>query len=498
MARVRGFGWLRRLGRPWRGLRVRLADPRPAFTGRRITRFVRPAQEFIRTESASAALLMLAAVAALVWANSPWRDSYEHLLDARLGIDLAFWQVEGSVHFWVNEVGMVLFFFVIGLEIKREITIGELSDPRVMAAPVAGALGGMLLPLGLFLLIAQGTAERTGWAVPMATDVAFALGVAALVGSRVPLGLRAMLLTFVIVDDIGTVVVVAFFYSNEVQFEQVALAAGLVVLMLALYRVGVRSMFVFLAVGVVAWAVTLESGVHPTTLGAILGFLTPWRPPVPLDGFVRTARQLLERFRAGDEDPESSLGHDQVVDSLLSLGDLSGNAVPHVDRLEHHLHPWVAFLVVPAFALANAGVELSGGQIMASLESTVMWGVLVGLVVGKPVGLVAATWLAVRLGATRPAGVTWRGVAAIGLVAGIGFTVALFVGDLAYAGLDPALLHHAKVGILAAFAVAAPLGFLGFLLLPRVERTAPPRGRSGRAARAAAAAAPVPASAPKE
>ena len=497
MARVRGIGGLRRLGGAGRAIRARIAYPVAALTGRRITRFMRPAQEFIRTESASAVLLMLAAVAALVWANSPWSDSYERLLHASLGIDLAFWQVEGTLHFWINEVGMVLFFFVIGLEIKREITIGELSNPRVMVAPVAGAMGGMLLPLGIFLLIAQGAEARSGWAVPMATDVAFALGVAALVGSRVPLGLRAMLLTFVIVDDIGTVVVIAFFYSHEVQLEQVALAVGLVVLMLALYRVGVRSMFVFLAVGVVAWAVTLESGVHPTTLGAVLGFLTPWRPPVPLDGFVRTARQLLERFRAGEEAPESAVGHDRVVDSLLSLGDLSSNAVPHVDRLEHHLHPWVAFLVVPAFALANAGVQFSGGEFTAAFTSTVTWGVLAGLVVGKPVGLVAATWLAVRLGATRPAGVTWRGVAAIGLVAGIGFTVALFVADLAYA--DAALLRHAKVGILAAFAVAAPLGFLGFLLLPRVERAGPPPGRSGRAARAAAdAAAPVPAPARRE
>ena len=413
---------------------------------------------------------MVAAVVALVWANSPWHDNYEELLDVQLGIDLAFWAVEGSLHFWVNEVGMVLFFFLIGLEVKREITIGELSDPRVMAAPVVGAIGGMLLPLGIFLLVTQGSSAeaREGWAVPMATDVAFALGIATLFATRVPVGLRAMLLTFVIVDDIGTVVVVALFYSGDVQVDQLLLTVGLVAGMLVVYRLGVRSMFVFAGIGIVAWAAIHDSGVHPTTLGAVLGFLTPWRPPVPLDGFVRTARQLLERFRAGDEDPETPLGHDQMVDSLLSLSDLSSNAVPHVDRLEHHLHPWVAYLVVPAFALANAGVRLDPSTLTDAFTSAVTWGVIIGLVVGKPVGLVAATWIAVVCGAHRPSGVTWRGVWAIGLVAGIGFTVALFVGDLAYS--DPDLLRDSKIGIIAAFAIAAPLAFLAFLLLPRVTR----------------------------
>ncbi len=453
---------------------IRRLDPRERLPRRPLTNFVRPVQEFVQTESAGAILLMVAAIVALVWANSPWRHSYEELLAVQLGVDLAFWAVEGSLHFWVNEVGMVLFFFLIGLEVKREITIGELSDPRVMAAPVIGAIGGMLLPLAIFLLITQGASgdAREGWAIPMATDVAFALGIAMLFARRVPLGLRAMLLTFVIVDDIGTVVVVAFFYSGDVQVDQLLLTVGLVALMLLVYRLGLRPMFIFAGLGVVAWAAIHDSGVHPTTLGAVLGFLTPWRPPMPLDGFVRTARQLLERFRAGDEDSETPLGHDQVVDSLLSLSDLSSNAVPHVDRLEHHLHPWVAYLVVPAFALANAGVHLDPAGLADAFASTVTWGVIVGLVVGKPVGLVAATWIAVVLGAQRPAGVTWRGVWAIGLVAGIGFTVALFVGDLAYA--DPDLLRFSKIGIIAAFAIAGPLAFLGFRLLPRVEQAESP------------------------
>ncbi|MDE2934455.1 MAG: Na+/H+ antiporter NhaA [Chloroflexota bacterium] len=453
---------------------IRRFDPRERLPRRPLTNFVRPVQEFVQTESAGAVLLMVAAIVALVWANSPWRESYEELLAVQLGVDLAFWAVEGSLHFWVNEVGMVLFFFLIGLEVKREITIGELSDPRVMAAPVVGAIGGMLLPLGIFLLVTQGASAeaREGWAIPMATDVAFALGIATLFARRVPIGLRAMLLTFVIVDDIGTVVVVAFFYSGDVQVDQLLLTAGLVALMLLVYRLGLRQMFIFAGMGVVAWAAIHDSGVHPTTLGAVLGFLTPWRPPMPLDGFVRTARQLLERFRAGDEDPETPLGHDQVVDSLLSLSDLSSNAVPHVDRLEHHLHPWVAYLVVPAFALANAGVHLDPSGLADAFASTVTWGVIVGLVVGKPVGLVAATWIAVVLGAQRPGGVTWRGVWAIGLVAGIGFTVALFVGDLAYA--DPDLLRFSKIGIIAAFAIAGPLAFLGFRLLPKVEQARAP------------------------
>ncbi len=441
-------------------------DPRRTFGRARVIMFVRPVQEFVQTESASAVLLILAAAVALIWANSPWNHEYERLLNANISIDLAIWAVEGSLHFWINEVAMVLFFFVIGLEIKREITIGELSDPRVMAAPIAGAIGGMLLPLGLFLLIAQGPETRDGWAIPMATDVAFALGIATLFASRVPIGLRAMLLTFVIVDDIGTVFVVAVFYSSDIQILQVLLTCALVAWMMVLYQLGVRSMLVFATVGLVAWGAILESGIHPTTLGAVLGFLTPWRPPVPLDGFVRTARRLLDRFSTGGRSPDSPLGHDQVVDALLGLSDLSSNAVPHVDRLEHQLHPWVAFLVIPAFALANAGVTFDGQGVSEAFTSSVTWGVIVGLVVGKPVGLVGATWIAVKLGASRPAGVTWQGIWAIGLVAGIGFTVALFVADLAFA--DPDLLKYSKIGILAAFAVAGPFGFAAFLLLPKI------------------------------
>ncbi len=452
----------------------RWLDPRERFVRPRLTRFVRPVQEFIQTESAGAVLLILAAVAALVWANSPWRDEYKELLATNISLDLAFWAVEGSIHFWIDDVAMVLFFFIIGLEIKREITIGELSDPRVVVVPLVGAIGGMLLPLTIFLLIAQGGDAREGWAIPMATDVAFALGITTLFAKRVPLGLRAMLLTFVIVDDIGTVLVVAIFYSSEVQVDQILLTVGLVALMLALYRFGVRQMIVFFAIGVVALGAILDSGVHPTALGAVLGFLAPWRSPVSLDGFVRMARQLLERFRAGDEEPETPLGHEQVVDSLRSLSDLSSKAVPHLDRLEHGLHPWVAFLIVPAFVFANAGVHLDPSGLESAFASSVTWGVIVGLVVGKPVGLVVASWIAVVLGAPRPAGVTWRGIATIGFVAGIGFTVALFVTNLAYT--DEELLRQARIGILAAFAIVAPLSFLAFLALPRVGRSErPPR-----------------------
>ncbi len=445
---------------------VQMLDPRPNVAQRRLLLFVRPVQEFIQTESASAVLLILAAAIALIWANSPWHDSYERLLEANISIDLAIWAVEGSLHFWINEVAMVLFFFVIGLEIKREITIGELSDPRVMAAPIAGAIGGMLLPLALFLVIAQDADTRHGWAIPMATDVAFALGIATLFASRVPLGLRAMLLTFVIVDDIGTVFVVAVFYSSEIQTLQVLLTVALVVSMLILYRLGARNMLIFAVIGLVAWGAILKSGIHPTTLGALLGFLTPWRPPVSLDGFVRSARRLLDRFSSGGRSPQTQLGHDQVVGALLSLSDLSSKAVPHVDRLEHQLHPWVAYLIIPAFALANAGVHFDAQGVSDAFSSSVTWAIIVGLVVGKPLGLVLFTWSAIQLGAQRPQGVTWQGIFAIGLVAGIGFTIALFVADLAYT--DPTLLRNSKIGILAAFVVAGPLGYLAFQLLPLI------------------------------
>lgn len=432
---------------------------------RRFGRFVRPVQEYIETETAGAVVLVLAALGALVWANSPWHESYEELLETVIAVDLAFWEVDGSFHFWVNEVAMVLFFFLVGLEIKREVTIGELADPHLVAAPIAGAIGGMLFPLVLFLAITNGTEERAGWAVPMATDIAFALGVAALAGPRVPAGLKAMLLTFAIVDDIGTVVVIAIFYSTDIDVSQLVLAGALVATMWGMYRVGFRPMILFLALGVAAWAAMLESGVHPTTLGVVLGLLTPWQTPFPLGGFVATADLLLDRFRRGGTAPGTQLGHDQIVDSLLSLEGLTRDAVPHVDRLEHELHPWVAYAVVPAFALANAGVHLRTSQLEEAVTGSVMWGVLVGLVIGKPVGLMLGTWIAVRLGAALPRGVTWPGVAAMGVVAGIGFTVALFVTDLAYS--DPGLLLQSKVGILAASLLAGPAGFLALRSLAR-------------------------------
>ena len=422
----------------------------------------RSIQEFIATEAAGGIFLLVAAIFAIAWANSPWSAVYFDALHSHVVVDLGFYRVDESVHFWINDVLMVVFFFLMGLEIKRELAVGELNSLRRAVAPLAAAAGGLLVPAAVFLLLVDGPDARAGWGVPIATDIAFALGIAALLGPRVPIGVKVLLLAIAIFDDLGAVAIVALVYAGDLDGRALLVAGALLGLTYGVNRLGVRQIPVYLVIGVAIWVAVAESGVHPTTVGVALGLLTPWRPWSEPSRFVAEARQILRSPEAESVAQGDGL-HTHALSELVSkLRRLGTRSIGPLDRLEHELAPWVAFLVVPLFALGNAGVDLRGDTLPLALSSGVTWGVAAGLAIGKPVGIMAGTWVAVKLGAELPDGVTWAGVLGIGAVAGVGFTVALFVAQLAYP--TEGLLASAKVGI---FIGSIASGVAGYLLLRR-------------------------------
>lgn len=427
-------------------------------------RLLSPVERFLAIEASSGIVLLVAAAVALSWANSPWRSSYQSLLHTPLGLRLGALAFERDLHFWINDGLMVIFFFVVGLEIRREVHAGELSEVRRAALPAIAALGGMLVPAGIYLLLNAGTPDARGWGVPMATDIAFAVGVLALLGSRVPPALRILLLALAVIDDLGAIVVIAVFYSSGISVGGAAVAIAALGLILAMQRFGVRSPWAYVPAALVVWAGTYATGIHPTIAGVVLGLLTPVRAWFGPDRFASDARAAIAAVRSGDPN--------HIQSRLSELGRARRETVSPGARLQHALHGWVAFGIMPLFALANAGVPL-GGTGSAGGDGYVLAGVTLGLVLGKPIGVLGACWLAVRAGvATLPAGVRWSGILVVALVAGIGFTMALFIASLAFA--PGPRLESAKLGILCASAVAALIGAgAGRLLLSTaVERGA--------------------------
>ena len=439
--------------------------PEASSRAHRLGRMVaRPVERFLHVEASSGILLLVAAVVALAWANSPWASSYEHLLHTPISIGFGEHVSTRTVHFWINEILMVVFFFVVGLEVRRELFEGELSTVRRAALPVVAALGGMLVPAAIYFALNTGSPAIRGWGVPMATDIAFAVGVLALLGSRVPAALRVLLLALAIMDDIGAILVIALFYSTGIAWVGFLVVGLGIATVLVMQRVGVRNPFLYVVPGIVIWGGMLHAGVHPTVAGVILGLLAPVRSWFGHAGFVAETQQALDSLRrraATESDPR------KLLPDLERINVARREAIPPVTRIEAALHPWVAFGIMPLFALANAGVSLGGLGDAVSEGMGVALGVGLGLVVGKPLGVVAFSWLAVRIGlASLPRGVSWAGVLVVGCVAGIGFTMSLFIGALAFT--DPDLLATAKVTVLAASAVAGVLGLLaGYKLLPR-------------------------------
>ncbi len=442
---------------------VHAQDPRAAERRQRVERFTRPVQQFIATEIAGGVVLLVAAVIALIWANSPWSHTYHELLEHHFAIDLGFWALDKPVHFWVNDAAMVVFFFVVGLEIKREVVIGELSDARQVVVPIMGALGGMIAPAVIFTAVLRGGDGASGWGIPLATDIALALGVLSVVGKRVPFGLRVMLLALAIVDDIGGIIVIAVFYTSELAFMPLALTGVLLVLALVLRQNGIWYLPIYVALGVVAWAATVSSGIHPTIVGVLLGILAPWKAWYSEVGFTALARDELQRFDEASRSHDEEFAHEQKSHALHQLRFLTDRSIAPLDRIEHELQPLVAFVIVPIFAFANAGVSMSLDTLQVAATAPVALGVFFGLLIGKPLGIFLAVWMTVRLGARLPAGVGWAGVIGMGILGGIGFTVSLLITELSFT--DAQLLTDAKLGILFASALA---GIVGFLVLRRV------------------------------
>jgi NhaA family Na+:H+ antiporter len=429
-----------------------LAPPRPLDLA------LAPIRHFLHTEASGGILLLVAAVAALLWANSPWSESYGALWDTHVVVGVGAWTLDKPLHLWINDGLMAIFFFVVGLEIKREVLIGELTSARRALLPVAAAVGGATLPALIFLAFTFGTPAGVGWGVPMATDIAFSLGLLALLGSRVPFGLKIFLTALAIVDDLLAIAVIAVFYAGDVSLAALGAAALVLVVLVAGNRLHVRSHLVYGLLGLVLWGAMLASGVHATIAGVLLAFTVPATTRIDAPSFIGRARALVDDFARGDHpDDVRRSGERQAALSELEAATEAIQAP--LQRLEQGLHPLVAYVIVPLFALANAGVSL-GASAGAALTSPVAFGVVAGLVIGKQVGILAAAWVAVRVGwADLPTGVGWRHIWGVGWVAGIGFTMSLFIGELAFAG-EPALLDTAKVAILGASLIAGLGGWL--------------------------------------
>lgn len=426
--------------------------------------FVRPALEFIQVEVSGGIVMLLAAAVALIWANSPWSAGYESLWATNVQFEFgSLIQLDHlSLRDWVSDAAMALFFFVVALEIKREVVAGELRDRRSAILPVMAALGGMVVPAIIFLTFNAGTSAGAGWGIPMATDIAFAVGVVSLLGNRVPSGAKLFLLTLAIADDLGAIVVIALFYTEKIVFGWLGAALVAVVLATSLRRVQVRSLIPYVCLGVFGWYALHESGVHSTMIGVAFGFVTPaWSFYNP-SRFAADARPLIDEVdRAFDDQRLDHSEYERLGSTLSDIRHLATETESPLERLERRLNPWVSFVVLPLFALANSGISLSGDSLTSAWGDRVVLGVGLGLVVGKTIGVFSASWLACRLGlGTLPQHTTWPILLGVSLCAGIGFTVALFVANLSFS--DAALTDSAKLGVLFGSLLA---GLTGFLLL---------------------------------
>lgn len=427
-----------------------------------ISRWGQPFVRFFRIESSSGFLLLACTAIALLVANSPWSGSFAEVWQIRLRIAVGDYGLNKSLLLCINDGLMTIFFFVVGLEIKRELVAGELRDPRKAALPILGALGGMIVPAGIYLLIQGGEPGQSGWGIPVATDIAFVAGFLALLGSRVPPSLKIMLMSLAIVDDLGAILLIAIFYSTDVSWLALGLATMGFGATYVLNRVGVRQVSVYVLVGAGVWLAVLKSGVHPTVAGVVLGFMTPATPWVGTAGFPHVLTKVLERLVKGADDSSTKQRHR----GLRRLATIAREGASPLERLEFSLHPWVAFLIMPLFALANAGVRID----TASLASPVALAVVAGLALGKPIGIVLFGWIATKLGvASLPREVNWMVMLGGGCLAGIGFTMSIFIGSLA---LDGGLLDEAKIGTLAGSAISAILGCaLLLMFMPRRSET---------------------------
>ena len=431
-----------------------MADPELSYSRlthlpeRPIQRLQRPLIAFTHIESASGIVLLVCTAIALLAANSSYAEAYSAFWDQELRFAIDDFVLAYPLWYWVNDGLMPIFFFVIGLEIKRELVIGELSDPKKVVLPVAAALGGVVVPVAIYLAFQLDEAGQRGWAVPMATDIAFVVGCLSLLGKRVPYGVTVMMLSLAIVDDLAAVLVIALFYTASIKTMWLAGGAAGLVVVAAMNRLGVRSVGLYVIVGTGVWLCTLKSGIHPTIAGVVLGLMTPatpWLGGQKFLGFLRHTDETLRR-----EETTMAQARTMVADLAFA----SKEAVAPLSRIERALHPWSAFAIMPIFALANAGVPIH----VEDMGAPVSLAVAAGLFFGKSIGIFGASWLTVKLGwASRPAGVTWPILGGAAFLGGIGFTMALFIASL---GLSGDQLVAAKIGVIMGSFCSALAGML--------------------------------------
>ncbi len=428
---------------------------------------LRPFEAFFKSEAAGGVLLMLAAVVALIWANSPAAESYFALWNATFTVGGGPLVIAKPLALWVNDGLMAIFFFLIGLEIKREIVAGELSNPRQAALSVAAAIGGMVVPALLYVAVTAGTDRIGGWGVPMATDIAFAIGVLAIAGRRAPLAVKIFLTALAIVDDLAAILVIAFFYTASIKLVPLAVAGASFVVLLVLNRAGVMRPAAYLLVGVVLWVAMLKSGVHATIAGVLTALTIPAVRRLDAPAFAERAAEIVRDFAARMQPGQTAPDAEQAY-AIARLEQAAEDAESPLARLEHTLHTPVALLIMPIFALANAGVAFTGSPV-AMLSDPASLGIMAGLIVGKPLGVLLMAWVAIKTGiAVKPPGMTWAHLVGVALLTGIGFTMSIFIATLAFD--SAAVLDSAKAGI---FAASLVMGVAGAVFISRATRATP-------------------------
>jgi len=417
---------------------------------------LRPFQQFARRQASGGLLLLACAVVALAWANSPWEIAYGQMLHAPFGLSFGEHLLRFDLHHWINDGLMAVFFFAVGLEIKREFLVGELAEPRQAMLPIAAAIGGMVVPALIYAAFNTGSEGAHGWGIPMATDIAFALGALALLGARTPEGLKIFLVALAIVDDLGALLVIAIFYTASIEWSGIAVAAAFLAALFVANRAGARRVPIYLALGAGLWYGLLISGLHATLAGVLSALLVPARVKIVPGALAQVIRRSADAIEARVVNGSGRAMDPERFAAISVLGRTLDAANSPLQRFEHMVQPWVTFAILPVFALFNAGTLIDASAVR-TLASPVPLGIIGGLVIGKPLGICVASWLAVKTGlATLPEGVSWRHVTGTAFLAGIGFTMALFISGLAFPRTD--LEREAKLGILIGSLVSAAVG----------------------------------------
>ncbi|VAW94534.1 Na+/H+ antiporter NhaA type [hydrothermal vent metagenome] len=423
-------------------------------------RLLTPLEEFIHRQTTSGVLLMLCAVIALYIANSQWSDAYYRLLNTYFTIGIPQFQLSKTLHHWINDGLMAIFFFVVGLELKREILVGELADVKQAMLPIVAATGGMLVPVLIYVSINPGGHALHGWGIPMATDIAFALGALALLGKRVPQNLLTFLVALAIVDDLGAVLVIALFYTETLNLTALAIAGAMLFLLITLNFGGIRRPLPYLLIGIILWIAMLKSGVHATLAGIFLAFTIPMRPKYDPGRFLTHINEMIGQIKQAYQREENIIINDELRSRVRALGEGVQLVQAPAQLLERKLHLPSAYIVIPIFSLANAGIPIDWSSFANIIAHPVSQGIAGGLVIGKLIGIAGFSWIAVKLGfTTLPRGVNFKHIIGAALMGGIGFTMSIFIAELGFAG-QPENLLMAKTGILFASAIAGISGFL--------------------------------------